>query len=185
MIEVRTHLTPVAVLNEEASGISGRLGRRVSRAWLSPLQHSYHPHHTSSTIPPSAHLDNHALRTFHIHLALRHRINFNVALETYKVQNRRKSNRDLASRPLLRSLPSLQSICDPPRLFSSSFRSDSEQIPLFRQSHNCDDGLTKWDIATVNVLYAFSAALGQDVVVLVNIKIFPRKEFQAPIRWSC
>ncbi|KAH9988613.1 hypothetical protein BJV77DRAFT_964319 [Russula vinacea] len=36
-----------------------------------------------------------------------------------------------------------------------------EQIPAFSQSQNADDGLTKWVIPTVNVLYAFSATLAR------------------------
>ena len=85
---------------------------------------------------------------------------FNAALETYK----RKTKRDLASHPLL---PTLQS-CDSPEAVLTVLR---EQIPAFSQSQNADDGLTKWVIPTVNVLYAFSATLNQGVG-LVNIKTF-------------
>ena len=90
---------------------------------------------------------------------------FNAALESYK----RKTKRDLASHPLL---PSLQS-CDSPEAILTVLR---EQIPALSQSQNADDGLTKWVTPTVNVLYAFSAMLGQGVG-LVNIKISPREEF--------
>jgi hypothetical protein len=82
---------------------------------------------------------------------------FNASLETYK----RKTKNDLASHPLL---PSLQS-CDSPEAILTVLR---EQIPAFGQSQNSDDGLTKWVAPTVNVLYAFSATLGQGVG-LVNI----------------
>jgi hypothetical protein len=90
---------------------------------------------------------------------------FNTALETYK----RKTKKDLASHPLL---PSLQS-CDSPDAILTVLR---EQIPALGQSQSGDDGLTKWVTATVNVLYAFSVALGQGVG-LVNIKLFSREEF--------
>jgi hypothetical protein len=85
---------------------------------------------------------------------------FNAALETYK----RKTKKDLASHPLL---PSLQS-CDSPDAILTVLR---DQIPAFTQSQNGDDGLTKWVTPTVNVLYSFSATLGQGVG-LVNIKLF-------------
>ena len=85
---------------------------------------------------------------------------FNAALETYK----RKTKRDLVSHPLL---PALQS-CDSPEAVLTVLR---EQIPAFSQSQNGDDGLTKWVTPTVNVLYSFSATLGQGVGV-VSTKIF-------------
>ncbi|KAH9988880.1 hypothetical protein BJV77DRAFT_720936 [Russula vinacea] len=74
---------------------------------------------------------------------------FNAALETYK----RKTKKDLASHPLL---PSLQS-CDSPEAILAVLR---EHIPVFSQSKNGDNGLTKWVAPTVNVLYAFSATIG-------------------------
>jgi hypothetical protein len=85
---------------------------------------------------------------------------FNAALEAYK----RKTKKDLTSHPLL---PSLQS-CESPEAILTALR---EQIPAFSQSQNGDDGLTKWVTPTVNVLYAFSATLGQSVG-LVSIKPF-------------
>ena len=88
-----------------------------------------------------------------------------VALETYK----RKTKEDLASHPLL---PSLRS-CDSPEAVLAIL---PEEIPALDQSQNGDDGLTKWIIPTVNVLYAFSATIGGGVG-LVNIGIFPREEF--------
>ena len=89
---------------------------------------------------------------------------FNAALETYK----RKTKNDLASHPLL---PSLQS-CDSPEAILAVLR---EHIPVFSQSQNDDNGLTKWVAPTVNVLYAFSATIGGGIG-LVNIGIFPREE---------
>jgi hypothetical protein len=83
---------------------------------------------------------------------------FNAALESYK----RKTKKDLASHPLLSSLQS----CDSPEAVLTVLR---DQIPTFNQSENQDDGLTKWVIPTVNVLYTFSGTIGQGVG-LVNIK---------------
>ena len=85
---------------------------------------------------------------------------FNAALETYK----RKTKKDLASHPLL---PTLQS-CDSPDSVLTVLR---EQIPGFNQSQNGDDGLTKWVTPTVNVLFAFSATVGQGIG-LVSIRMF-------------
>ena len=89
---------------------------------------------------------------------------FNAALNSYK----RKTKKDLASHPLL---PKLQS-CDSPEAILTVLR---EQIPAFNQSQNADDRLTKWVSPTVNVLYAFSATVGQGVG-LVCIGIFCRGE---------
>ena len=94
---------------------------------------------------------------------------FNTALESYKCQTKK----DLASHPLL---PTLQS-CDSPEAILTVLR---EQIPAFKQSQNSDDGLTKWVTPTVNVLYAFSATVGQGVG-LVNIRIFFVKNFDSNI----
>ena len=90
---------------------------------------------------------------------------FNAALESYK----RKTKKDLCSHPFL---PRLQS-CDSPEAILTVLR---EQIPAFNQSQNGDDRLTKWVSPTVNVLYAFSATLGQGVGI-VCIVIFCRGEF--------
>jgi hypothetical protein len=90
---------------------------------------------------------------------------FNAALETYK----RKTKKDLASHPLL---PMLQS-CNSAEAIITVLQ---EQVPVSSQSRNSDDGLTKWVAPTVNVMYAFSATIGQGVG-LVNITLLPRKEF--------
>ena len=90
---------------------------------------------------------------------------FNAALTSYK----RKTKKDLTSHPLL---PNLQS-CDSPEAILTVLQ---EQIPASNQSHNGDDRLTKWVSPTVNVLYAFSATVGQGVG-LVCIGEFCRGEF--------
>ena len=50
--------------------------------------------------------------------------------------------------PRIRSSPSLQ-FCNSPEAILTVFQ---EQIPGFCESHDSDDGLTKWDTPTVNVL---------------------------------
>jgi hypothetical protein len=85
---------------------------------------------------------------------------FNAALKSYK----HKTKKDLTSHPLL---PSLQS-CDSPEAILTVLRG---QVPAFNQSQNGDDRLTKWVSPTVNVLYAFTATVGQGVG-LVCIGIF-------------
>ena len=90
---------------------------------------------------------------------------FNSALESYK----RKTKKDLASHPLLSTLQS----CNSPEAVLTVLR---DQIPAFNQSQNRDDRLTKWVTPTVNVLYTFSATVGQGVG-LVNIKMLCREEY--------
>ena len=91
---------------------------------------------------------------------------FNAALESYE----RKTKKDLTSHPLLSSLQS----CGSPEAVLTVFR---DQIPAFNQSRNRDDGLTKWVIPTVNVLYTFSAAVGQGVGLVNIITLLSRREF--------
>jgi hypothetical protein len=90
---------------------------------------------------------------------------FNAALQSYK----RKTKKDLASHPLLSSLQS----CNSPEAVITFLR---EQIPAFNQSENRDDRFTKWVTPTVNVLYTFSATVGQGVG-LVNINLFRREKY--------
>ena len=90
---------------------------------------------------------------------------FNAALETYK----HKTKKDLTTHPLLSSLQT----CVSPEAVLTVLR---EQIPTLSQSQNGDDGLTRWIIPTVNVVYTFSDAIGQGVG-LVNINVLPREEF--------
>ena len=86
---------------------------------------------------------------------------FNSALDAYK--NRTKQA--LTTHPLL---PLLQA-CNSPDAILAVFR---EQFPTFTQSQNTDDGLTKWLVSTVNVIYAFSATVGTGVS-LVGINTLP------------
>jgi hypothetical protein len=74
---------------------------------------------------------------------------FDSALEAYK----KKTGKDLTSDPLLRRLET----CHSPNDILDILQ---EHIPGFDQSHNSSDGLTKWLNPTVNVLYTFSASIG-------------------------
>jgi hypothetical protein len=91
---------------------------------------------------------------------------FNAALKSYE----RKTKKDLTSHPLL---PTLQS-CDSPEAVLAILR---EQVPALNQSQNGDDRLTRWVFPTVNVLYAFSATVGQGVG-LVCVGIFVLENFR-------
>jgi len=77
---------------------------------------------------------------------------FNSALHAYK----ERIKLDLATHPLLSRLQ----ICDSPDAVLTILR---EQIFAFNQSQGGDERLTNWLVPTVNVLYAFSATLGEGV----------------------
>jgi hypothetical protein len=94
---------------------------------------------------------------------------FDSALTAYK----KKTNKDLRSHPLL---PKLQS-CHSPNAVLAVLQ---EQIPVFDQSHgttSTSDKLTKWLNPTVNVLYAFSGAIGAGIG-LVSITAFEVCQFK-------
>ncbi|KAH8977717.1 hypothetical protein EDB92DRAFT_708792 [Lactarius akahatsu] len=84
---------------------------------------------------------------------------FAAALEAYKNQTKK----DITSHPLATQLRS----CDSPSAILSILRA---QVQVFDQSQIADERLTKWLDPTVNVLYAFSAILGEGVVL---VKTFP------------
>ncbi|KAH9178007.1 hypothetical protein EDB89DRAFT_2239725 [Lactarius sanguifluus] len=77
---------------------------------------------------------------------------FGAALEAYKKQTKK----DIASHPLATQLQS----CDSPGSILAILR---VQVQAFDQSQSADEKLTKWLDPTVNVLYAFSATLGEGV----------------------
>jgi len=94
---------------------------------------------------------------------------FDNALKAYK----KKTKKDLRSHPLL---PKLQT-CNSPDAVLAVLR---EQIPVFDQSHgtsSSSDWLTKWLNPTVNVLYAFSEAIGASIG-LVCIRAFEIYQFK-------
>ncbi|KAH8999580.1 hypothetical protein EDB86DRAFT_645495 [Lactarius hatsudake] len=77
---------------------------------------------------------------------------FGAALETYKKQTKT----DVTSHPLATQLQS----CDSPSSILAILRA---QVQAFDQSQSADEKLTKWLDPTVNILYAFSATLGEGV----------------------
>ncbi|KAH8985141.1 hypothetical protein EDB92DRAFT_1950166 [Lactarius akahatsu] len=77
---------------------------------------------------------------------------FGAALEAYKKQTKK----DIAFHPLAVQLQS----CDSPNAILSVLQA---QVQAFDQSQITDEKLTKWLDPTVNVLYAFSATLGEGV----------------------
>ncbi|KAH9173964.1 hypothetical protein EDB89DRAFT_645509 [Lactarius sanguifluus] len=77
---------------------------------------------------------------------------FCASLDTYKKQTKK----DLLSHPLMVQLQTCNSPTDILAILHT-------QVQQFEQSTSGDDKLTKWLNPTVNVLYAFSAALGEGV----------------------
>ncbi|KAI9438059.1 hypothetical protein H4582DRAFT_232808 [Lactarius indigo] len=77
---------------------------------------------------------------------------FNAALKSYQKQTKK----DLIAHPLGSQLQSCDSI-------SAIVAVLQDQVREFDQAHSGDERLTKWLIPTVNVLYAFSAALSEGV----------------------
>jgi hypothetical protein len=84
---------------------------------------------------------------------------FTSALDAYK----KRTKKDLASHPLQTKLQS----CDSADAIITLLR---EQIPAFSQSQSSEDRYSNCLIPTINVLCAFSAALGEGVG-LVNTTV--------------
>ena len=83
-----------------------------------------------------------------------------AALEEYK----RKTMTDIASQPLAAELKS----CESPSAILAILRA---QVQTSDKSQSPDEKLTKWLDPTVNVLYAFSAVLGDAVgLVIATVK---------------
>ena len=82
-----------------------------------------------------------------------------AALEEYK----KKTKKDIASHPLAAELKS----CESTGAILAILRA---QVQTFDKSQSVDEKLTKWLDPTVNVLYAFSAILG-DAVGLVILRV--------------
>ena len=85
---------------------------------------------------------------------------FTAALNAYNKQTKK----DITSHPLAVQLQS----CDSPGAILSVLRS---QVQAFDNSQSSDEKLTKWLDPTVNVLYAFSATLGNGVGLVRCAKI--------------
>ncbi|KAH9032802.1 hypothetical protein EDB85DRAFT_2289651 [Lactarius pseudohatsudake] len=77
---------------------------------------------------------------------------FNASIKEYE----KKTKKDLLLHPLMGQLQT----CNSPADILAVLRT---QVQQFEQSTSGDDNLTKWLIPTVNVLYAFSGALGEGV----------------------
>ena len=79
---------------------------------------------------------------------------FDSAIQAYK----KKTGNDITTHPLATELQS----CHSPDAILAVLRN---QVSAIGQSHSGNDseGLSKWLIPTVNVLYAFSATLGEGV----------------------
>ena len=88
---------------------------------------------------------------------------FYTSLKTYE----KKTKKDLLTHPLMTQLQT----CSSPTDILAVLRT---QVQDFEQSTSGDDKLTRWLNPTVNVLYAFSSALGGGVGLVNPIKtIFP------------
>ncbi|KAI9434177.1 hypothetical protein H4582DRAFT_809833 [Lactarius indigo] len=77
---------------------------------------------------------------------------FSASIKEYE----KKTKKDLLLHPLMAQLQT----CNTPADILAVLRT---QVQQFEQSTSGDNQLTKWLVPTVNVLYAFSAALGEGV----------------------
>ncbi|KAH9009369.1 hypothetical protein EDB83DRAFT_2453934, partial [Lactarius deliciosus] len=77
---------------------------------------------------------------------------FDAALKSYQ----KKTGKNLSAHPLASQLQS----CDSTSAILAVLQ---HQVQEFDQAHSGDERLTKWLIPTVNVLYAFSAAVSEGV----------------------
>jgi hypothetical protein len=80
---------------------------------------------------------------------------FSDALKAYK----RQTKKDIASHPLTAQLKS----CDSASAILAILRN---QVQTFDETQSADERWTKWLDPTVNVLFAFSATLGNGVGVV-------------------
>ncbi|KAH8986840.1 hypothetical protein EDB92DRAFT_2105141, partial [Lactarius akahatsu] len=82
--------------------------------------------------------------------------NLQAIFYTSMKEYEKKTKKDLLAHPLMAQLQT----CNSPTDILAVLRT---QVQQFEQSMSGDDKLTKWLNPTVNVLYAFSAALGEGV----------------------
>ena len=88
--------------------------------------------------------------------------NFNTIFDKALKAYTKKTKQDLTAHPLATQLKA----CDSPAAFVTILQ---DQIDQFRRSHNGDERMQRWLSPTINVLYAFSATLGQGVgMVSIN-----------------
>ena len=81
---------------------------------------------------------------------------FAAALDEYQ----RQTKKNIASHPLATQLES----CESPSAILAVLRA---QVQIFDKSQDADEKLTKWLDPTVNVLYTFSAILGNAVGLVI------------------
>ncbi|KAN0133861.1 hypothetical protein V8E53_008293 [Lactarius tabidus] len=87
--------------------------------------------------------------------------NFNAIFEKAIKEYTKKTKQDLTAHPLTTQLKA----CDSPAAIVTILQ---DQIDQFRRSHRGDERLQKWLNPTINVLYAFSATLGQGVGMIFS-----------------
>jgi len=110
-----------------------------------------HPPHSPQAIMSSTPSQSTSCSNFHSI--------FNTALQAYK----KKTGKDITSHPLAIELQS----CDSPNAILVILRG---QVPSLDQSKNSDERIAKCLVPIVNVLYAFSATLGEGVgLVIITI----------------
>jgi len=115
------------------------------------------PNHPTSLISPFHPPLAHTFRVMaHTHSSSSSSSNFqlifNNALKVYE----KRTKKDLLAHPLAAQLQA----CESPSAILSILQ---QQVQDIDQSRNSNDGWTKWLNPTVNVLYAFSATLGEGV----------------------
>jgi hypothetical protein len=88
---------------------------------------------------------------------------FSAALKAYK----KKTKKDIASHPLATQLKS----CDSSSAIIAILRT---QVQTFDETQGADERWTKWLDPTVNVLFAFSATLGNVVGVVNSVTCYSR-----------
>ena len=84
---------------------------------------------------------------------------FAAALKEYKKQTKR----DISSHPLAAQLQS----CDSPSAILAVLQTRLTRVQKFDQSQSDDEKWIKWVDPTVNVLFAFSATLGNGVGLVI------------------
>ncbi|KAH9161011.1 hypothetical protein EDB89DRAFT_1914149 [Lactarius sanguifluus] len=82
--------------------------------------------------------------------------NFNVIFEKALKAYKKKTKQNLLDHPLATQLQA----CDSPAAILAVLQ---DQVRQFEQSRSSDEGLRRWINPTINVLYAFSATLGEGV----------------------
>lgn len=88
--------------------------------------------------------------------------NFNVIFEKALKSYKTKTKQNIITHPLITQLQACNSPSDILTILQ-------EQVQQFEQSRSGDERLWRWLNPTINVLYAFSATLGQGVgLVCVN-----------------